>query len=184
MVPFCAGEQQYTLHFKGELGTPMYQQNVKFKTKREIRRRPRFVSVRDVELKLKRWPHFTYGGWHFRMGIRIKNLHSWYLCCSGSSPSTGSSTAVSFPSHWDKIKTPEYQYKVTSYQTVDLCFEYSWFNSSAVYVHCIPLFQLILLSKSEEYNMIETLFKRTMPNSTIHQIQRIQNPSLWKVFQW
>lgn len=52
------------------------------------------------------------------------------------------------------------------------------------FVHCIPLFQLILLSKSAEYNSIEMLFKRTMPNSTIHQIQRIQNPSLWKVFQW
>lgn len=53
-VPFSAGNQQYTLHFKGEQGSRMYQQNVKYKTKREIRRRPRFVSADEMELKLKR----------------------------------------------------------------------------------------------------------------------------------
>lgn len=53
-IPFCVGGQQYILHFKGEQGTPMYQQNIKYKTKRDIRRRPRFVSAQEVELKLKR----------------------------------------------------------------------------------------------------------------------------------
>lgn len=52
-------------------------------------------------------------------------------------------------------------------------------------LHCTPIFQLAPLSKSaKEYNMIEKLFKRTMAQSNIHNIQRIQNPSLWKVFQW
>lgn len=47
------------------------------------------------------------------------------------------------------------------------------------------VFQLVLLSKSaSDYKMIEMLFKRTMPTSQITRLQRIQNPSLWKVFQW
>uniref|UniRef100_UPI0037E878B3 protein mono-ADP-ribosyltransferase PARP12-like n=1 Tax=Semicossyphus pulcher TaxID=241346 RepID=UPI0037E878B3 len=126
-VSFNAGKQQYILHFKGATGTKqMYQQNVKYKTKREVRRRPRFVSAQDVELKLK----------------------------SPSSHSPSTTIAESFPSHWDKTALPDLGYK------------------------------LVPLSKSGEYNMIETLFKHTMSASKIHNIQRIQNPSLWRVFQW
>ncbi|XP_074487897.1 protein mono-ADP-ribosyltransferase PARP12 [Sebastes fasciatus] len=127
-IPFGAGKHQYILHFKGAPGTQqMHQQNVKYQTKREVRRRPHFVSAHDVELKLK----------------------------SASSNSSSSSTAESFPSHWDKHAQPDFGHK------------------------------LVALSKSaKEYNMIEKLFKRTMPLNKINNIQRIQNPSLWKVFQW
>ncbi|XP_054475316.1 protein mono-ADP-ribosyltransferase PARP12 [Anoplopoma fimbria] len=123
-IPFGAGKQQYVLHFKG---AAMYQQNVKYKTKREVRRRPSFVSAHDVEVKLK----------------------------SASSQSSSSSTAESFPAHWDTTAQPDFGYK------------------------------LVRLSKSaKEYVMIEKLFKLTMPQGKINNIQRIQNPSLWKVFQW
>ncbi|TMS05998.1 Poly [ADP-ribose] polymerase 12 [Larimichthys crocea] len=127
-VPFGAGKQQYILHFKGAPGTlQMFQENIKYKTKREVRRRPRFVSAHDVEAKLK----------------------------STSSPSSSLSTAESFPSYWDKNALPDFGYK------------------------------LIPLSKSgKEYNRIDMLFKRTMPQHKISNIQRIQNPSLWEVFQW
>uniref|UniRef100_A0A7N6AK97 Poly (ADP-ribose) polymerase family, member 12a n=1 Tax=Anabas testudineus TaxID=64144 RepID=A0A7N6AK97_ANATE len=120
-IPFSAGKQQYILNFKGETKTlPMYQQNVKYKTIREVRRRPLFVSAHDVKIK-------------------------------GNS----SSTAESVPSHWDKSALPDFGYK------------------------------LVPLSKSvKDFTLITTLFKRTMPNRTINSIQRIQNPSLWKVFQW
>ncbi|XP_059190758.1 protein mono-ADP-ribosyltransferase PARP12 [Centropristis striata] len=129
-IPFSAGKQQYILHFKDALGTQlMYQENVKYKTKREVRRRPLFVSAHDVEVKLNSG--------------------------SDSSHSSTSSSAESFPSHWDKSAQPDFGYK------------------------------LVPLSKSaKEYTMIEKLFKRTMPHSTINNIQRIQNSSLWKVFQW
>ncbi|XP_041652100.1 protein mono-ADP-ribosyltransferase PARP12-like [Cheilinus undulatus] len=126
-VQFSAGQQKYVLNFKGEAGTPkMFQQNVKYKTQREVRRRPRFVSAQDVEDKLK----------------------------SPSSHGSSSPTAESFPTHWDKTALPDLGYK------------------------------LVPLSKSAEYNMIQMLFKGTMPSSKIHSIQRIQNPSLWRVFQW
>ncbi|XP_029009807.1 LOW QUALITY PROTEIN: protein mono-ADP-ribosyltransferase PARP12 [Betta splendens] len=129
-VPFSAGKQQYILHFEGEAGSQqMYQQNVKYKTKREVRRRPQFVSALDVKTKLK-------GG-------------------TSSSPSSSSSTAQSVPSHWDLNALPDFGYK------------------------------LITLSDAlKDLTLIRTLFKRTMPQSQINSIQRIQNPSLWKVFQW
>nr|XP_020458611.1 poly [ADP-ribose] polymerase 12 isoform X2 [Monopterus albus] len=122
------GKQQYILHFRGDKETQqMYQENVKYKTRREVRRRPCFVSANDVKVKLN----------------------------SASLHSSSSSTADSAPSHWDKNALPDFGYK------------------------------LVLLSKSmKEYTMIEKLFKRTMPHSRINSIQRIQNPSLWKVFQW
>lgn len=51
VASFCVGNQQYNLNFKGDR---MYQQNLKYKTKREIRRRPRFVSAEEVNKKLER----------------------------------------------------------------------------------------------------------------------------------
>lgn len=48
-ITFQAGKHQYILHFKGAEGSQtMFQQNLKYKTIREIRRRPRFVSPQDV----------------------------------------------------------------------------------------------------------------------------------------
>ncbi|XP_047451662.1 protein mono-ADP-ribosyltransferase PARP12-like isoform X2 [Mugil cephalus] len=126
-IPFSAGKQQYVLHFKDALGGErMYQQNVKYKTKRDVRRRPHFVSAQDVEVKLK----------------------------STSSQSSSSSTAENVPSQWDKSALPEFGYK------------------------------LVPLPISEEYNDIKKLFMCTMPQSTIIDIQRIQNASLWNLFQW
>ncbi|XP_014911578.1 poly [ADP-ribose] polymerase 12-like [Poecilia latipinna] len=125
-ITFQAGKHQYTLHFKGAKGSQtMFQQNLKYKTKREIRRRPRFVSPQDVN--------------------DIK---------SGSSHSSSSSTAEHIPPHWDKKALPDLSYK------------------------------LVLLSRIDPDYKIEEDFRRTMPCSRIESIQRIQNPSLWKVFQW
>ncbi|KAG7214866.1 hypothetical protein INR49_005134 [Caranx melampygus] len=101
----------------------MYQKNLKFKTKREVRRRPRFVSANDLKMKLE----------------------------SASSRSTSSSTADSFPPYWDKSALPDCGYKL------------------------VPLSDSL-----EDYKNIETLFKRTVPQSVINSIQRIQNPALQK----
>ncbi|GAA6086734.1 protein mono-ADP-ribosyltransferase PARP12-like [Tachysurus ichikawai] len=47
-IPVSSGSHTYMLYFKD-----MYQQNILYQTKREIRRRPRFVSALEVESKLK-----------------------------------------------------------------------------------------------------------------------------------
>ncbi|XP_041694060.1 protein mono-ADP-ribosyltransferase PARP12-like [Coregonus clupeaformis] len=67
-----------------------------------------------------------------------------------------SSSSVTVPPHWDKgVLSDSTDYKL------------------------VPL-----SSQIEEYQKMEKLFKHTMASSTIHSIKRIQNPSLWKVFQW
>lgn len=44
---------------------------------------------------------------------------------------------------------------------------------------------MVEVSKStEEYNGIKGLFEETMEGYIIHRLLRIQNPSLWQVFQW
>ncbi|KAI5623859.1 poly [ADP-ribose] polymerase 12, partial [Silurus asotus] len=117
-ISVSSEKHTYMLYFKD-----MYQQNILYQTKREIRRRPRFVSASEVESKLK-------------------------------SEST-STFSVTVPAHWDRGALPSFSYKLVS------------------------------LSRTEaEFLMIEKLFKQTMPSYTISSIERNQNSSLWKVFQW
>ena len=121
-VPFSAGQQQYVLHFQGAPGaTQMYQQNLKHKTKREIRRRPRFVSAHDVEGKLKRYFLFQFpvgevlnypGGVASRKNLFVR-VNDVYPVYRGSSQSSSSSATEDFPFHWDKTALPDFGYTVS-----------------------------------------------------------------------
>ncbi|NXA27140.1 PAR12 polymerase, partial [Ibidorhyncha struthersii] len=59
------------------------------------------------------------------------------------------------PIHWDQSALPDLGYK-----TVELS------------------------NTTSEYNEIKQLFQQTMKGYNVLKIRRIQNPSLWKVFQW
>ncbi|KAG5274031.1 hypothetical protein AALO_G00158410 [Alosa alosa] len=120
-IDFSSAGHRYVLNLKD-----MYQQNMKHKTRREVRRRPHFISAQELEKKLK----------------------------SGSTEAS-SSSPVDVPAHWDKTALPSHTYKL------------------------VPL-----SSSSGEFQRVENLFRRTMQRSTVHSIRRVQNPSLWKMFQW
>uniref|UniRef100_A0A7M4FM44 Poly(ADP-ribose) polymerase family member 12 n=1 Tax=Crocodylus porosus TaxID=8502 RepID=A0A7M4FM44_CROPO len=119
VLQFKAGKHEYEINFKD-----MVQKNLRYKTEREICRRPKFISPQEVEKK-KISGNQHSGEW--------KNI----------------------PDHWDKSVLPEVGYKLIK-----------------------------LLSSSEEYKKIQTDFQRTMPKTAILCIQRIQNPSLWELYQW
>ncbi|XP_017682033.1 PREDICTED: LOW QUALITY PROTEIN: zinc finger CCCH-type antiviral protein 1-like [Lepidothrix coronata] len=114
-ISFQAGQHHYNLNFK-----EMTQTNIAFKTRREVCRRPKFVSSEDKE----RPEGFFYSN----------------QAC---------------PSHWDQSALPDLGYKA-----------------------------VVISSVTSEYNAIKQLFHQTMKTYSILKIQRIQNPSLWKVFQW
>ncbi|XP_047008698.2 protein mono-ADP-ribosyltransferase PARP12 [Ictalurus punctatus] len=117
-IPVSSERHKYMLYLKD-----MYQQNLLYQTKRDIRRRPRFVSALEVETKLK--------------------------------SESSSSSSVAVPAHWDRGALPSFSYK------------------------------LVPLPRTEaEFLMVEKLFKQTMPKYNIKSIERNQNSSLWKVFQW
>ncbi|NWW27022.1 PAR12 polymerase, partial [Falcunculus frontatus] len=59
------------------------------------------------------------------------------------------------PAHWDKSALPELGFKL-----IEL--DYS----------------------SEEYKKVKVDFQRTMPRAAIRRICRVQNPSLWELYQW
>ncbi|NXI42654.1 PAR12 polymerase, partial [Galbula dea] len=59
------------------------------------------------------------------------------------------------PVHWDKSALPELGYKAVEIGGI-----------------------------TSEYNRIKEMFHKTMQNYKVLKIERIQNPSLWKVFQW
>ncbi|XP_074907899.1 protein mono-ADP-ribosyltransferase PARP12-like isoform X1 [Buteo buteo] len=74
------------------------------------------------------------------------------------------------PAHWDKSALPELGFKV-----------WSFFFSLRQFCHI----QLIELdSSSEEYKKVKVDFQRTMPKTVIKRIHRVQNPSLWELYQW
>ncbi|XP_067090750.1 protein mono-ADP-ribosyltransferase PARP12 isoform X2 [Osmerus mordax] len=83
-ISFSVGKHKYILYLK-----EMYQQNLTYKTKREVRRRPHFLSGQDVEAKLK---------------------------CSGSiqpgSSESSSSSLVDVPPNWDKTALADFTYKL------------------------------------------------------------------------
>ncbi|KFP28052.1 Poly [ADP-ribose] polymerase 12, partial [Colius striatus] len=59
------------------------------------------------------------------------------------------------PPHWDKSAIPEVGFKLVE-----------------------------LDSSSEEYQKVKVDFQRTMPKTVIKRIRRVQNPSLWELYQW
>ncbi|NXJ50319.1 PAR12 polymerase, partial [Spizaetus tyrannus] len=59
------------------------------------------------------------------------------------------------PVHWDQSALPDLGYKAVE-----------------------------VSNTTSEYNRIKQLFHQTMKSYKVLKIQRIQNPSLWKVFQW
>ncbi|KAM9292892.1 protein mono-ADP-ribosyltransferase PARP12 [Morus bassanus] len=59
------------------------------------------------------------------------------------------------PAHWDKSALPELGFKLIE-----------------------------LDSSSEEYKKVKVDFQRTMPRTVIKRICRVQNPSLWELYQW
>uniref|UniRef100_A0A4W3HSR5 Poly [ADP-ribose] polymerase 12-like n=1 Tax=Callorhinchus milii TaxID=7868 RepID=A0A4W3HSR5_CALMI len=59
------------------------------------------------------------------------------------------------PTHWDLKNQPDIGYKLVQLQ--------------------VP---------SEDYKQVESLFQKTMSNSTIRKIERVQNLPLWQVYQW
>ncbi|XP_054044201.1 protein mono-ADP-ribosyltransferase PARP12-like isoform X2 [Rissa tridactyla] len=59
------------------------------------------------------------------------------------------------PAHWDKSALPELGFKLVE-----------------------------LDSSSEEYKKVKGDFQRTMPKKVIKRICRVQNPSLWELYQW
>ncbi|NWI40550.1 PAR12 polymerase, partial [Picathartes gymnocephalus] len=59
------------------------------------------------------------------------------------------------PAHWDKSALPELGFKLIE-----------------------------LDRSSEEYTKVKVDFERTMANATIKRICRVQNPSLWELYQW
>ncbi|XP_028602940.2 protein mono-ADP-ribosyltransferase PARP12-like [Podarcis muralis] len=76
-LAFSAGKHKYELDFKA-----MKQKNLRYLTERSVRRRPKFVSVKEVEKKKK----------------------------SGAKQSTGDNTHI--PAHWDQSALPELGYKL------------------------------------------------------------------------
>ncbi|KAF1618823.1 Poly [ADP-ribose] polymerase 12, partial [Eudyptes chrysolophus] len=59
------------------------------------------------------------------------------------------------PAHWDKSALPDVGFKLIE-----------------------------LDSSSEEYKKVKVDFQRTMPKTIIKRIHRVQNPSLWELYQW
>ncbi|KAM3833775.1 protein mono-ADP-ribosyltransferase PARP12-like isoform 3-T3 [Vipera latastei] len=164
-IQFEAGSQKYLLSFKN-----MTQRNLNYPTKREVRRRPKFVSSEDVKTK-KGWSqkgdHVTppgpsnchkYEPVAQRMNfdhVTTGMLQRSHTATTTPAPTPSPVVAPVYPPNWDLTALPAIGYK-----------------------------PIELNKGSPEFMKIENLFHVTMKNSKIRKIERIQNPSLWQVYQW
>ncbi|XP_069790234.1 protein mono-ADP-ribosyltransferase PARP12 isoform X2 [Narcine bancroftii] len=124
-LEFTAGKRQYKLNFED-----MLQTNLRIRTRREVRRRPRFISEQDMK-------------------SQVQNQRKV------GQETSGIMQGKSLPEHWDKSALSDVGYKLVS-----------------------------LAESSDEYKQVQTLFQRTMRKNVIQKIERIQNLTLWEVYQW
>ncbi|XP_077123261.1 zinc finger CCCH-type antiviral protein 1-like isoform X3 [Ranitomeya variabilis] len=130
VIPFNAGNQKYEINFR-----VMKQKNIQYKTEKDVRRRPKFLSFEDVKL--------------LRGSTRSAAAKSPLR--SGTSPMN---TDI-FPKIWDPEAMPEIGCK-----------------------------KVLVSHTSSEFSEIVTSFSKTVSGHEVKRMWRLQNPTLWQVFQW
>uniref|UniRef100_A0ABM5GH75 Protein mono-ADP-ribosyltransferase PARP12-like isoform X1 n=1 Tax=Pogona vitticeps TaxID=103695 RepID=A0ABM5GH75_9SAUR len=173
-IQFSAGPQQYEINFND-----MIQRNLLYQTQRDVRRRPKFVSAEDVKTKKGHTatpapapapaptrapapvpapapaPTRAPAPAPTRAPAPAPTRAPAPAPTRAPTPAANLFAIPSYPQTWDKSSLPE-----IGYRTVELN------------------------KLSPEYTNIEYLFQKTMSNYIILRIRRIQNPSLWQVYQW
>ncbi|XP_069618955.1 protein mono-ADP-ribosyltransferase PARP12-like isoform X3 [Ranitomeya imitator] len=130
VIPFTAGNQKYEIDFR-----VMKQKNIQYKTEKDVRRRPKFLSFEDVKL--------------LRGSTRSAAAKSPLK--SGTSPM---STDI-YPKSWDPEAMPEIGCK-----------------------------KVLVSNTSSEFSEIVSSFFKTVSGHEVKRMWRLQNPTLWQVFQW
>lgn len=96
----------------------MCQQNLKYKTERDVRRRPRFVSAQDVKSKIKGYDilyHLSITCTHIKQDLSVIQCTLMYcVLIRSESPDSSASSAVEVPPYWDKGALDNFTYKVYS----------------------------------------------------------------------
>uniref|UniRef100_A0A8C5PLI9 Poly [ADP-ribose] polymerase n=1 Tax=Leptobrachium leishanense TaxID=445787 RepID=A0A8C5PLI9_9ANUR len=125
-ISFRAGQQLYQINF-----ADMKQKNIFYNTKRDMCRRPKFLSYQDV-----------------------RNLKGSTRSASTNIASSPLKSAE-YPATWDKTAMPDIGHKLVD----------------------VPL-------ASSEASSIQALFTKTLSGYVLKKISRVQNPSLWQLYQW
>ncbi|XP_077119139.1 uncharacterized protein LOC143775182 [Ranitomeya variabilis] len=133
VVPFVAGNHKYGINFQD-----MKQKNIVYKTERDVRRRPKYLSFDDVKL-LK--------GSRKTEGEKMNPKKGTFF----KSPLN---TKV-YPKRWNPEAMPEIGCK-----------------------------KVLVSDTSSEFLHIVSSFSKTVSGHEVKKIWRLQNPSLWQVFQW
>lgn len=96
----------------------MCQQNLKYKTERDVRRRPCFVSAQDVKSKIKGYDilyNLSSACTHIKQDLSVVQCTLVYCVLTRSeSPDSSASSSVEVPPYWDKGALENFTYKVRS----------------------------------------------------------------------
>ncbi|XP_066446909.1 protein mono-ADP-ribosyltransferase PARP12-like isoform X2 [Eleutherodactylus coqui] len=131
VINFNAGDQDYEINFR-----EMKQKNLCYKTEKDVRRRPRFLSFEDVKL--------------------LKG--STKSAAAAQSPQKSGTSPLktdSYPRTWQAESMPE-----------------------------IGCQKVLVSATSSEFSEIVSSFTKTVSGHVVKKMWRLQNPSLWQVFQW
>ncbi|KAM4038270.1 zinc finger CCCH-type antiviral protein 1-like [Anomaloglossus baeobatrachus] len=143
IIPFSTGENNYEINFQD-----MKQKNVAYKTERDVRRRPRYLSFDDVKL-LKGSTRSAAAKSHLKIKSR-RNVRKTGLKLEASPLNTDM-----YPRTWDPASMPD-----------------------------IGCMKVQVSKKSNRFSEIVSYFSKTVSGYKVKRIWRLQNPSLWQVFQW
>ncbi|XP_073506571.1 zinc finger CCCH-type antiviral protein 1-like [Phyllobates terribilis] len=151
VIPFSTGENNYEISFRD-----MKQKNVVYKTEKDVRRRPKFLSFDDVKLlkgstrseaaksllKLRK-PHKKLKKTRLRLEMSPVKLEMSSL------------NIDIYPKTWDPEAMPELGCK-----------------------------KVLVSDTSSEFSEIVSSFSKTVSGHEVKRMWRIQNKSLWQMFHW
>ncbi|XP_070611353.1 protein mono-ADP-ribosyltransferase PARP12-like [Erythrolamprus reginae] len=162
-IHFTARSQKYLLNFKN-----MIQTNVNYPTQREVRRRPKFVSSEDVRTK--------------KGHTATTTAATTTTAAAATAATTTAAAAAATPTPIVSImRAPTYTHTPIVPPVRAPTYPPNWDNA---FLPPLGFKAIEVKNNYPEFLEIEKLFQVTMKNYKINKIQRIQNPSLWQVYQW
>ncbi|XP_073506575.1 zinc finger CCCH-type antiviral protein 1-like [Phyllobates terribilis] len=134
----------------------MKQKNVLFKTERDVRRRPKYLNFDDVKL-LKGSTRSAAAKSPLKLGTPSLKIGTSPLKLVTPPLKSGTSSMNTdiYPNIWDPESMPELGCK-----------------------------KVLVSRTSIEFSEIVSIFSKTVSGHEVKRMWRLQNPSLWQVFQW
>ncbi|XP_073400393.1 uncharacterized protein [Dendrobates tinctorius] len=172
VIPFGAGNHIYEINYQD-----MKQKNIRYKTERDVRRRPKYLSFDDVKL-LKGSTRSAAAKSPMKSGTSPMKSGTSPMK-SGTSPMKSGTSPMKSGTSPMKSGTSPMKSGMSPLNTN--IYPKTWDPEAMPEIGCK---KVLVLDTSSEFLKIGTLFSMMVKGHEVKKMWRLQNPSLWQVFQW